>query len=455
MPPLPRVPSWLLSLTLLRLLVAAFVPLSPDEAYYRLWSTALAPGYLDHPPMVALMIRAGTALAGGGPLGVRLLAPFAALLGSLLLMDAVDRAAPGRGEAAALLLNSTLLFGAGAIIVTPDTPLLLFWTAALWALARLEETWDRRWWFAAGLATGLALFSKYTAFLIFPAVLVWLIAVRPRELRRWEPWAGLALAFLVFAPDIAWNAAHHWVSYAKQGGRLFDFQPLRALQFMGELIGGQIGLATPLVALLLVQGQVRAWRGRAILPLAFTLVPTAVFVIHALGDRVQGNWPAVIYPSAALATALYPIPLRRLRQAIGLGMGITLLVYFQAATGLLPLPARLDPAARQLRGWSTMARDLPRADFLAAENYGVASELALFRHPVFGAAPRWSFFTLPRAMPRGTGLLLTDGRPDPVFWASIHRVGTVARSSHGVVLARYRLYRVTPREKLTLLTAGK
>ena len=54
----------LAALTLFRLVVAAALPLSPDEAYYWVWSRALAPGYLDHPPMVALWIRAGTWLAG-------------------------------------------------------------------------------------------------------------------------------------------------------------------------------------------------------------------------------------------------------------------------------------------------------------------------------------------------------------------------------------------------------
>src|SRR5579862_2769325 len=45
-------------LTGLRLLLAARFPLAPDEAYYWVWSRALAPGYFDHPPMIALWIRA-------------------------------------------------------------------------------------------------------------------------------------------------------------------------------------------------------------------------------------------------------------------------------------------------------------------------------------------------------------------------------------------------------------
>ena len=78
----------LLLLAGIRLFVAARAPLSADEAYYWVWSRALAAGYLDHPPMVAFWIRTGTAVAGDTALGVRLLGPVSALLGSLLLLRA-------------------------------------------------------------------------------------------------------------------------------------------------------------------------------------------------------------------------------------------------------------------------------------------------------------------------------------------------------------------------------
>ena len=73
-------------------MVAAATPLAPDEAYYWVWSRALAPGYLDHPPMVAGWIWLGTALLGDGALGVRLLGPLSGLLGGWL-MSQMDLAA--------------------------------------------------------------------------------------------------------------------------------------------------------------------------------------------------------------------------------------------------------------------------------------------------------------------------------------------------------------------------
>src|ERR1700748_691251 len=78
-------------LTVLRLPVAGGVAVSPDEAYYWIWSRALAPGFLDHPPMVALWVRFGTALCGDGGFGIRLLAPLSAAAGSLFIQDAARR----------------------------------------------------------------------------------------------------------------------------------------------------------------------------------------------------------------------------------------------------------------------------------------------------------------------------------------------------------------------------
>ena len=69
----------ILALVGLRLVAAAFTPITFDEAYYWMWSKSLAGGYYDHPPMVAYVIRAGTMIAGDTELGVRLVSILLAL----------------------------------------------------------------------------------------------------------------------------------------------------------------------------------------------------------------------------------------------------------------------------------------------------------------------------------------------------------------------------------------
>jgi dolichol-phosphate mannosyltransferase len=55
----------------LRLVYQGSVELLPEEAYYWNYSRHLDIGYLDHPPMVAWLIRAGTAVFGQSQFGVR------------------------------------------------------------------------------------------------------------------------------------------------------------------------------------------------------------------------------------------------------------------------------------------------------------------------------------------------------------------------------------------------
>ena len=446
----------LLALTVLRLALAAVLPLTPDEAYYLLWAQHLQPGYFDHPPMVALWIKAGTALCGNTPLGVRLLGPVSAAVGSVLLWDAAEQLAPGRGLIAALLLNATLLVGAGAIIITPDTPLLFFWTAGLAALARLIRSGDARWWLMVGLAAGGMLLSKYTAVLFSAAVFLWLVTSaegRRRLVTPW-PWLAMLLAAALFAPNIAWNAAHGWVSYFKQGGREAGFDPARAGQFFGELVASQVALCTPLIAVLAGWG---LWHLRrdtapgARLVLWLSLVPGAVLLAHVLSDRVQGNWVAILYPGACLAAAMLPQEVlgRWLKPAVGLGFGITALAYVQAVAAPVPLPAALDTEGAQLAGWRDLAAGAMagRPAFVTSDDYATISVLAVDGPPgvpVVGFAdkwqPRWWYFNYaPGVAPGAVGVLMTK-RPEA---PCPQLLGTITRHRGAEVFTTYRLCRFT------------
>jgi 4-amino-4-deoxy-L-arabinose transferase-like glycosyltransferase len=455
------------AVTGIRLIVAMHVPLAPDEAYYWVWSRALAGGYLDHPPMVALWVRAGTDLLGDTPLGdtplgVRLLGPLAAALASWLIFDAA-RSLYGdsrAGIAAALLLNGTLLLGVGTVIMTPDSPLLFFWTATLWAMARLIRDRDPSWWLLAGLFGGLALDSKYTALLLWVGIGAWVLLAGRAWLRRWQPWVAILIGLAIFLPVLVWNAGHHWAGFLKQGGRVGDWQPWRAASFLGELVGSQIGLLTPLIALLFAAALWAIWRerrdpGQALL-LSLSLPPIVVFIQHAIGDRVQGNWPAIVYP--ALSIAAGGMVARRFRRlwpyGAALGYAITALAYLQASTRVLPLPLRLDPTALQLVGWDSLARQADtearadRATFIAVEGYGPSAEIAWHLPQslrVIGADDHWATTVLPRPDVGGaTGLLLRDARemapPDPSLWSHAERLGTLQRLP--MPGGRFAVYRV-------------
>jgi 4-amino-4-deoxy-L-arabinose transferase-like glycosyltransferase len=150
------------------------------------------------------------------------------------------------------IFNLTLLLSGGCIIQTPDTPLLLFWTIALYGCTQVFTGGGKGWWYASGAALGLGLLSKYTMALMIPCVFTFLLVFPPH--RHWllqkEPYLATLLGALVFSPVIVWNMQHHWASPAFQFAQ--GFSPLRepAVLKLLEYIGGQIGVVTPLLFLL-------------------------------------------------------------------------------------------------------------------------------------------------------------------------------------------------------------
>ena len=385
-----------LALTALRLLAAGTIHLTEDEAYYRLWAQHLQLGYLDHPPMIAWWIRLGELIGGDTPLGVRLLPVLGSGLSTWLIGDLTTRlgAEPRTAFRAALWYNATLTICLGGMLAIPDAPASLFWTVALWALARFWASRNAGWWLAAGAAAGLAVLSKYSGLFLAPGVLLWLLLIPGgwSELRKPGPWSAAALAAAIFAVNVAWNAQHHWMTFDKQFGRVTPhaFTPAHLAEFLGT----QLLLFTPLMAAYAFGGARRAWRERAepgavqlMLPLA-TSAPFALYLlIHSLHDRVQGHWPAPLFGAFAICAAVaaersgggrVARAARGLTPAIGLSIAAAsfLLIALPSPTPL----GRLDPTLA-LRGWPQFAADIERlrvrtgAAWVGTESYGVYAQL--------------------------------------------------------------------------------
>ena len=393
-----------LALVALRLIAAAFTPLTFDEAYYWMWSKHLAGGYYDHPPMVALVIRAGTMIAGDSELGVRLVSILLALPMSYAVYRSAAILFGGQRVAATatILINVTLMAAVGTLIVTPDAPLLVASSLVLFSLVKVLESGRGAWWLAVGAAVGCALLSKYTALFFGAAILIWLLVVRKQRGWLMTPWPylGAIVAFSIFAPVIAWNEQHHWVSFLKQiSGRvkIEDFRPA----FIGELIPTQVAFATPLVFILgamglhaLIHRKAGAMAARVLIDVMFWTI-TAYFVWHSLHARVEANWFAPVYPAFAIAAAVaaHLVPWERraqrladfcLRWAAPVGVMMFVLLIVQANTGVLSLHQR-DATVRSVGvGWRKLAAEIEQvrqrvgATCVLAPDYGTTSWLAFY-----------------------------------------------------------------------------
>ena len=466
----------ILALVALRLIAAAFTPLTFDEAYYWMWSKHLAGGYYDHPPMVALVIRAGTLIAGDTELGVRLVSILLALPMSLAVYRSAailfeDQRA---GATAAILLNVTLIAAVGTLIVTPDAPSLVAASLVLFFLAKVLETGQGAWWLAVGAAVGCALLSKYTALFFGPAILIWLVVV-PKQ-RRWLasrwPYLGAIVAAALFAPVIVWNAEHQWVSFLKQISGRAMVQDFR-VAFIGELIPTQVAFATPCVFILGAMGlhalahrKVGAMAARILVDVMFWTI-TAYFVWHSLHARVEANWFAPVYPAFAVAAAVAAHLVRWDRRAqrladfclrwalpVGLAMFVALIV--QANTGALS-GYRRDATVRSVGvGWRELAGEIEKvrqrvgATCVLAPDYGTTGWLAFYLPPGTCVAQqsqriRWVNMPEPSAAELKGPLLYVDeikARAQALFknrFARIEQVAEVTRKRGPLVIETYTL----------------
>ncbi len=308
------VAALMLAMTVVRMLYASLIDLRSDEAYYWTWSKENVLSFLDHPPMVAWFIRFGTAIFGDTNFGVRFAGVLAMLVTQLLLADIVRRVTHDmRAVVLALLMpEAALYYGLLMAKVSPDVALIPFAVAMLWALVRLHEAGDARWWLAAGVFAGLALLSKFTAVMLIPAVLAFMLV--PDWRRRWlnspYPWLAALIALALFTPALIWNAGHDWASFKFQLVRATATHPW-LLRTFGDFIGLQFGLVGFILLPVVLTGvTLTAWRGYrrgdavAILLSTCVIVPLGYFLWKSLSLRVGDTWPMFIWPAGFAAAAI-------------------------------------------------------------------------------------------------------------------------------------------------------
>jgi 4-amino-4-deoxy-L-arabinose transferase-like glycosyltransferase len=302
------------ALTTLRVIYASLIDLRTDEAYYWTWSKENVLCFLDHPPMIAWFIRFGTAIFGDTNLGVRFAGILAMLITQLLLADIVRRVTHDvRAIVLAVLMpEAALYYGLLMAKVSPDVALIPFAVAMVWALIRVNESGDGRWWLAAGVFAGLALLSKFTVVMLIPAVLAFMLV--PDWRRRWllspYPWLAAVFALVLFLPVLIWNAQHDWASFRFQLVRATATHEL-SLRTVADFIGLQFGLVGFILLPVVLSGvSLTAWRGYlrgdavAILLSTSVVVPLGYFFWKSLSLRVGDTWPMFIWPAGFAATAI-------------------------------------------------------------------------------------------------------------------------------------------------------
>jgi hypothetical protein len=297
---------WLLALLApLYMVLAAILPPADDELYYWCWSKTLQFSYYDHPGMSAYMIRVATTFFGDSLFALRL----PAVLASLVVVGVIGYLT--RPRRILPLVVITPLFTFGAVIITPDTPLRMFWALYLAWMVKVHERLAEPnssipiWlWTVGGVVAGCGVLGKYTMALGMMAGFASFVLAG--QWRRWILGYVLhgVVAFLVASPILIHNIRHEFVPILYQWKHSMS-SPEPGFQPFAEFTGIQLLLfgTTPFWIFAWAVRKRRDLLADPRLRVCFCLfvLPFAFFLWKATRGRLEGNWALACY------IALWPL----------------------------------------------------------------------------------------------------------------------------------------------------
>lgn len=369
-----------------------------DELYFIVAGRNPAFGYPDQPPLTPLLSAVATTLLGVEPFVVRILPALVSGLSVVLVAGmSRDMGGPPRAQVlAALVIGLSGLLAAGHLGSTATYELFL-WTIVMWLVIRLLDDGDARLWLAVGVASGMALQNKQTALILGVGLVGGLILARRWEVIR-SPWLWLGglVAALMWAPNLAWQAANGFPQL-EMASRIAGEADQNRIMLVPELLL----LAGPLLFPVLLAGiwwlaradVARPWRA---VPLGFALVVALVLLSGGKSYYAAGMFGPLMAAGAIAVDGWLDRGRERVR-GVALAIAATCSGLLMALITLPVIPpptlaqtpiSELYPESAEQVGWPELV-DVVRAatDSLTLEeraeaivftmNYGEASAIRL------------------------------------------------------------------------------
>ncbi|HEY2778915.1 MAG TPA: glycosyltransferase family 39 protein [Gaiellaceae bacterium] len=392
-----------------------------DELYFLVAGRHLAWSYPDQGPVTPFLARVMSAIA---PHSLTLLrVPSALETGATVVITGVLAWELGAGRRAQLIAAGCTAVGAVFLatghLLSTTTFDLLAWAVVTWLIVRAVRTGAQRLWLLTGLVAGLALLNKPLITFFLFAIAVGLLTVGPRDvLRSWWPRLGLAIALVLWAPWLLWQAHHGWpqlhIASSISSGSSASSQPRWAILPFDLL------LVSPVLAPIWIAGLVALLRRPDLRRYRFVAVAWLVLavVFIAMGGKpyyLAGLFPVLLGAGAISADAWLDRGSARARKRL-LAVAFVTSAVVSAVIAFPLLPAKnagiaiaLDSDVGETIGWPDLARtvarvyhEAPGSPVIFTSNYGEAGALDRFG-PELG---------LPGAYSGHNGFSVWDQPPD-------------------------------------------
>lgn len=389
----------LLALTLWRYGVIAnmsdpSVSLYVDEAQYWFWAQQLDFGFYSKPPVIALIIAATTSVCGDGESCIRVGSLIFYPLTSLLIYSSATFLFNRNvGLVSALLFATLPAVSLSSLVISTDIALFFFWVLTFYAFIRALASNEWHWWILVGFAGGMGMESKYTMGIFVFSVIAYLLATKQVALiKNLRLWMAVIIAFLLWLPNLYWNAQHEWITFvhtaeiAEFEQRLFHWDEL------GTFIVGQLLVFGPLLFLLFIGISFTKKTKHKALLISFSWMFLGIILLQALFGRANANWAAPTYIAASILVAAWLLQQHRMSlliSAIVINLALGALVYHTEGIFHLAgyeLNSKTD-LRKRLRGWRTLGKQYQQIQAQYPKAILLATDRTILSHLVYHAQP--------------------------------------------------------------------
>jgi len=376
---------FIISVALLRVLLAPFVGLGVDEAHYVLYALNLDLSYFDHPPLVGWTQWIFLSLFGETELASRVSAILIGFITSIFIYKLIFDINKNEKEAfiALLALHASFLFNALFIMLLPDTLLFLLILPIIFTLIELEKKESLFLWLLLSIFLALSALAKYTAILFIPPIIIYLIFKKRYDLLfSIKALPALILGLMIISPIFIWNIQNDWISFTYQSEHVVGANTIQWKGFFRSLLA-QFAAYNPFLAPVAFYGLYRAFKSQnntLFLTSLFGLVLLFFFTYASLYKTALPHWSALFYMLFIPIGSFYFIENSKkyLKFSIGFGLFIALVAYGELGFKFIPQP-NYQSLHRDIYGWDLVMQKVneqikePQNQAIGVTNWTLAS----------------------------------------------------------------------------------
>jgi undecaprenyl-diphosphatase len=276
-----------------------------------------------------------------------------------------------------------------SIMTLPDIPLILFYTLTLYFFIRLIYEKKAKLWYVVGGLVGLGLLSKYNMFLVYPAVLAYLLIDKEERfwLKRKEPYLAFLFSIAFFIPVILWNLEHNWISFSFQLYQRHSSEFKFRFDILTQFILVQMIVVSPLLFFGYFKVIFKNFKQKDVKLLSLYGAPIfLIFLFSSLFTEFKIHWAAMAYIPWTILLSNY-INWNKFWKYIGIGLAVflSLFIFTQSLYPIADIPPE-DDITTDMHGWDKVGQevqqiynDLDKNEwFLFSNRYQLSSQLAFY-----------------------------------------------------------------------------